>query len=40
MGSLLVDQFGLLGAKRNPVVPVQVMGLVILIVGVGLIRLF
>jgi len=39
-GGLLVDQFGLLGAQRKPVVPVQLLGLLILIGGVVLIRLF
>lgn len=39
-GGLLVDQFGLLGAKRKPVVAVQLLGLVVLIGGVVLIRLF
>ncbi|WP_125764752.1 DMT family transporter [Levilactobacillus mulengensis] len=39
-GGLLVDQFGLLGAKRKPVVAVQLLGLLILIGGVVLIRLF
>lgn len=39
-GGLLVDQFGLLGAQRKPVVPVQLIGLVVLIGGVVLIRLF
>lgn len=39
-GGLLVDQFGLLGAKRKPVVAVQLLGLLVLIGGVVLIRLF
>ncbi|VDG18396.1 DMT family transporter [Lactiplantibacillus mudanjiangensis] len=38
-GSLLIDQFGWLGAKRHPITMVQVVGLVIMIVGVVLIRL-
>lgn len=39
-GGLLVDQFGLLGATRKPVVPVQLLGLATLIAGVVMIRLF
>jgi len=39
-GSLLIDQFGWLGAKRHPMTLVQVVGLVIMIAGVALIRLF
>ncbi|MFC6180064.1 DMT family transporter [Lactiplantibacillus daowaiensis] len=39
-GSLLIDQFGWLGAKRHPITLVQVVGLVIMIAGVALIRLF
>jgi len=39
-GGLLVDQYGLLGATRKPVVPVQLLGLATLIVGVVMIRLF
>jgi len=39
-GGLLVDQFGLLGANRKPVVPVQLLGLATLIAGVVMIRLF
>lgn len=39
-GGLLVDQFGLLGARRKPVVPVQLFGLLVLIIGVVMIRLF
>lgn len=38
-GSLLVDQFGWLGARRNPVSLVQIAGLIGMVVGVGLIRL-
>ncbi|MFC6259424.1 DMT family transporter [Levilactobacillus fujinensis] len=39
-GGLLVDQFGLLGAHHKPIVPVQFLGLFLLIGGVILIRLF
>lgn len=39
-GGLLVDQLGLLGAQRKPVIPIQLLGLVVLIGGVVLIRLF
>jgi len=39
-GGLLVDQFGLLGANRKPVVAVQFLGLFLLVGGVVLIRLF
>lgn len=39
-GGLLIDQFGLLGAKRNPTMPVQFLGLLCLVGGVILIRLF
>lgn len=39
-GSLLIDQFGWLGAKRHPITVVQIVGLLIMIVGVALIRLF
>lgn len=38
-GSLLVDEFGWLGSRRNPVGWVQVAGLVVMIAGVALIRL-
>lgn len=39
-GGLLVDQFGLLGAQRKPVIAIQLGGLLLLILGVILIRLF
>lgn len=39
-GSLLVDQFGLLQSKKNPVSLVQIVGILIMIAGVALIRLF
>ena len=40
IGSLMVDQFGILGAPRKPIIPVQILGLLLLLAGVGLIRLF
>lgn len=39
-GSLLVDQFGLLESKKNPVSLIQIVGILIMIAGVALIRLF
>ncbi|AVK62348.1 hypothetical protein C5Z25_11530 [Lactobacillus sp. CBA3605] len=39
-GSLLIDQFGWLGAKRQSITVMQVLGLVVMIGGVALIRLF
>ncbi|WP_125769138.1 DMT family transporter [Companilactobacillus furfuricola] len=39
-GSLLVDQFGLLQSKKNPVSLVQIIGILIMIAGVAMIRLF
>ncbi|MCH4009443.1 DMT family transporter [Companilactobacillus sp.] len=39
-GSLLVDQFGLLESNKNPVTPIQIVGILIMIAGVALIRLF
>ena len=39
-GSLLVDQFGLLESNKNPITPIQVIGILIMIAGVSLIRLF
>ncbi|MDO5513224.1 DMT family transporter [Corynebacterium sp.] len=38
-GSLLIDHLGLLGAKRSPVTLLQALGLVLMVVGVGVIRL-
>lgn len=38
-GSLLIDQFGWLASKRNPVTPIQIIGLLVMIVGVGVVRL-
>ncbi|GKT03701.1 DMT family transporter [Furfurilactobacillus entadae] len=40
IGGLVVDQFGLFGAKRNPIVFLQIVGLLIMIVGVLLIKIF
>ncbi|KRL53766.1 DMT family transporter [Furfurilactobacillus rossiae] len=40
IGGLIVDQFGWFGAKRNPIVPLKIIGLLIMIVGVLLIKLF
>ncbi|EIJ70161.1 DMT family transporter [Pasteurella bettyae] len=39
-GSLLVDQYGILGAPRKPVYGIQILGLIILFLGVALIRLW
>lgn len=39
-GSLMVDQFGWFAAKKNPISVVQILGLVIMVVGVSLIRIF
>lgn len=39
IGSLLFDQFGLLGTRRKPVTALQVGGLVLMAVGVAVIRL-
>lgn len=38
-GSLLVDEFGLLESQKNPISFIQIIGIVIMILGVGLIRL-
>lgn len=38
-GSLLVDKFGLFGVAKKAVLPVQILGVVLLLVGVGCIRL-
>lgn len=38
-GSLLIDQFGLLGARRKRVTLLQALGLVLMVAGVGIIRL-
>ncbi|AKP67657.1 DMT family transporter [Companilactobacillus ginsenosidimutans] len=39
-GSLLVDQFGLLESNKNPITPIQIIGILVMIAGVSLIRLF
>lgn len=38
-GSLLIDHFGLLGAKRKPTTVLQVLGLACMVAGVAVIRL-
>ncbi|RAS77275.1 DMT family transporter [Priestia endophytica] len=39
-GSLLVQQFGLLKSVKNRIVPIQIFGLIIMLIGVFLIKLF
>ena len=39
-GSLLVDKFGLFAASKKSIAPLQIIGLLILVTGVVLIRLF
>ena len=39
VGSLLIDHVGLLGARRKPTSLLQAVGLVLMVVGVGVIRL-
>lgn len=39
IGSLSIDQFGLLGAFKNRITPIKIIGLVIMIVGVVLIEM-
>jgi bacterial/archaeal transporter family-2 protein len=39
-GSLLVQQFGLLKSVKNRIVPIQLLGLIIMLGGVILIKLF
>lgn len=39
-GSLLVDQFGWLKAPKQPIVPIQLCGILVMIIGVALIKLF
>ncbi|ABJ56756.1 DMT family transporter [Oenococcus oeni] len=39
-GSMLVDQFGWFAAKRNPIVPLQVLGIILMVIGIVLIKLF
>lgn len=40
IGSLLIDQFGWLESQRNPLTLAQLLGLIVMIAGVALIRLF
>ncbi|QWG34284.1 DMT family transporter [Bacillus mycoides] len=40
IGSLLVEQFGLLNSSENRVTPIQIFGLIVMIAGVFLIRVF
>lgn len=40
IGSLLIDQFGWLESQCNPLTLAQLLGLVVMIAGVALIRLF
>lgn len=39
-GSLIIDQFGILESKKNPITIVQILSLLVMILGVVLIRLF
>ena len=39
-GSLMIDQFGWFASKKNPIVGTQLMGLLVMIIGVALIRIF
>ncbi|GFZ30251.1 membrane protein [Clostridium zeae] len=39
-GSLLVQQFGLLNSVKNKIIPIQVVGLLIMLIGVVLIKIF
>ena len=38
-GSLAIDHYGILEARRNPIVPIQFLGILVMAVGVTLIRL-
>lgn len=38
-GSLIVDQFGLFGASRKPIIPIQILGIIVLFIGIAFIRL-
>lgn len=40
IGSLIIDQFGILESKRNPVTVAQILSLIVMISGVVIIRLF
>jgi len=37
-GSMLVDHFGALGAQKNPIIPIQAVGVIVMAVGVMIIR--
>ena len=37
-GSMLVDHFGALGAQKNPIIPIQTVGVIVMAVGVMIIR--
>lgn len=39
VGSLIIDQFGLLGAVKKPIKPIQILGLLVLLVGVVIIQI-
>ena len=38
--ALIVDHFGLLGLAEHPISPLRILGVILLIAGVALIRLF
>ncbi|VDK14939.1 hypothetical protein OAL24_01675 [Oenococcus sicerae] len=40
VGSMLVDQFGWFGAQRNPIVLIKLLGILVMLFGVVLIKLF
>lgn len=40
IGSLMIDQFGILESKRNPITVAQILSLLVMISGVVIIRLF
>ncbi|WP_182050626.1 DMT family transporter [Changpingibacter yushuensis] len=37
-GSMLVDHFGAFGAQKNPIIPIQAVGVIVMAVGVMIIR--
>ena len=39
IGSLLIDQFGLLGANKKPISAIQIIGLLVLLAGVVIIQI-
>ena len=39
-GSLLVEQFGLFNSIKNKIIPIQILGLIVMVAGVFLIRIF